>query len=574
MTREEEKILHVDGPPGDEPRTARNWLAERLSRLSKRTWLITIAALFAFALLIYWLWPSKKAAAEEETVDIVVSVRVAQAERGSIAAEVTALGTIFPREQATVSPKINAQIKNMPLLKNKPVKAGDVLATLEARDLQAQRAEAASALDEAQANLRLLSGGTIPEANVQDDKALRDARANVANARATYERRLGLFEHGGISKKDLEASQLALTTAENDLRAAEAAARLHQTATNPNNRAAAAARAKQAQDRLANLDTQLSYAVIRAPFAGVITDQFQYQGEFAAAGAKLFNIADVSEVIVKAPVSDTVATDLKVGDPATVLPQELPDEKIEGKISLISRASDPQNRTVEIWVNLKNEGGRLRANSAAKVTVATNTATDAIIVPTPAVTLKATNADEGTVMVVDENSVAHETKVTVGIRTADQMEITSGLQGGETVVIEGNYALPDGAKIEVNSGGDEEDQGDKDEGAGGGAAPGGGTPQQGAPADNGASPTPGGGAKSGQGTGDNSAPNGGGKAAAPAPNTETTPNNPAATNPQSPSGNGKTPQGAGTKSGADTKATPNSKSGTGAKPPAQPGVKP
>src|ERR1051325_11877695 len=96
-------------------------------------------------------------------------------------------------------------------------------------------------------------------------------RERMAQTRATYERRLALYAGGGISKKDVEASQLALTTAENDLRAAEAASRLHQTASNPNNRAAAASRVRQAQDRLAALDTQLSYAVIRAPFAGVIT---------------------------------------------------------------------------------------------------------------------------------------------------------------------------------------------------------------------------------------------------------------------------------------------------------------
>jgi HlyD family secretion protein len=554
MAREDDKILQIDKPPDGEPRTARSRLAERFSHVSTRAWLITIASLVAFGLLIYWLWPSKKAAAEEEAADVVVSVRVAKAERGTISAETTVLGNIFPREQATVSPKINAQIKNMALLKNKPVRAGDVLATLEARDLQAQRAEAASALEEAQANLRLLSGGTIPEGNVQDEKAVRVARANVSNARATYERRLALFERGGISKKDLEAAELALTTAENDLRAAEAATRLHQTATNPNNRAAAASRVKQAQDRLANLDTQLSYAVIRAPFSGVITDQFQYQGEFAAAGAKLLNIADVSEVIVKAPISDTVAVDLKVGDPATVLPQELPDEKIDGKISLISRASDPQNRSVEIWINLKNEGGRLRANSAAKVVVTTQTATDAVIVPASAVTLKATSADEGTVMVVDEESVANETKVTVGIRTPDQIEITAGLQGGETVVIEGNYALPDKTKVEVSTGSDEEEEGGADEGGGGGAAPGSGTPQQGAPADKGA--------------GDNSGTNSGGTTnPTTKPGTGTTPDNPTGTNPQSP-----------TKGGADTKttpsATPNTKGGSGAKPPAQPGVKP
>jgi len=62
--------------------------------------------------------------------------------------------------------------------------------------------------------------------------------------------------------------------------------------------------------------------------------------------------------------------------------------------------------------------------------------------------------------VVDAANVAHEIKVTIGIRTADKIEIVSGLQGGETVVIEGNYALPDGTKVEVAK---EEEKPDDDE---------------------------------------------------------------------------------------------------------------
>ena len=73
---------------------------------------------------------------------------------------------------------------------------------------------------------------------------------------------------------------------------------------------------------------------------------------------------------------------------------------------------------------------------------------NAVIVPTSAVTLDATNANSGTVMVVDAKSVAHETKVTTGAHTRERTQITSGLHGGETVVIEGNYGLPDGTKVQ------------------------------------------------------------------------------------------------------------------------------
>lgn len=438
--------------------------SERNSPLRRRRMLVASASIIALFLvsLAAMVWRSRKATDQTEESSAVVSVRVAKAEKQSISSQVAALGTISAREQATVSAKISAQIKQMPLLKNKLFHAGEVIAVLESRDLQAQRAEAVAALGEARANERSITTGNIPQMNAQDEKALRDARANVTNARATYERRRELFEKGGISKRDLEASQLALTTAENDLRLAEQTADLRAKALNPNDRALAAARVEQAQQRLGALDAQMSYATIRAPFTGVVTDQFQFQGEYAAAGARLFTIADISQVIVKAPFADTVAAQLKVGDAATVQPTDGPEKQMTGQISLVSRASDPTNRTVEVWVKLSNEAGQLRANGAAQMIVSTGVKNDALVIPASAVTLEATNADEGTVMVVDASSVAHEKKVTAGIRSGGKLEITSGLQEGETVVIEGNYALPDGTKVEVSkgdAGGDEKKKG-------------------------------------------------------------------------------------------------------------------
>src|SRR5206468_8319725 len=103
---------------------------------------------------------------------------------------------------------------------------------------------------------------------------------------------------------------------------------LRAASLNPNDRALAAAKVAEAQQHLATLDAQLGYATIRSPITGIVTDQFQYEGEFAAAGAKLVTIADVSQVIVKAPFADTVASELKVGDPATVLPTDSAGESM------------------------------------------------------------------------------------------------------------------------------------------------------------------------------------------------------------------------------------------------------
>ncbi len=403
---------------------------------------------FALVLLVIWRWRKSKSETEPE-VTAVVSVKVVKVEKGSIAAPMVAVGTIWPREKADVGAKVSAQIKTMALLKNKFVRAGEVIAVLESRDLRAQRAEAAAALNQARAEERSLVTGTIPKTNAEDQKALNDARAKVNNARALYDRRLALYEKGGISKKDLEASQLDLTTAEDELRLQEQTVTLRARSLNPNDRALAAAKTAEAQQHLATLDAQLSYATIRSPISGIVTDQYQYQGEFASACGKLVTIADVSTVIVKAPFSDTVAGELKTGETASVVPTDTSAEEMRGQVTLLSRSSDPTNRTVEVWVTLANGAGRLRANGAAQVTIAANSKSDAMIVPASAVTLEASNANEGTVMVVDAQNVAHERKVTVGIRTNDKMEVVEGLQEGETVVIEGNFALPDGTKVEI-----------------------------------------------------------------------------------------------------------------------------
>lgn len=423
---------------------------------------VVAAIFFILVVLVVWRW-RKSHETESEEANVVVSVKVAKAEKGNIAAQVVAVGTIWPRDKADVGAKISAQIRKMSLLKDRFVHAGDVIALLESRDLQAQRAEAVAALNQARAEERSLVTGTIPKTNAEDQKALNDARAKVNNARALYDRRRGLYERGGISKKDLEQSQLDLTTAEDELRLAQQTVALRRQSLNPNDRALAAAKTAEAQQHVATLDAQLSYATIRAPITGIVTDQFQYQGEFASAGGKLVTIADISSVIVKAPFSDTVAAQLKVGDTVSVLPTDTSAEEMHGQVTLLSRSTDPTSRAVEVWVTLANDRGHLRANGAAQVTVSANSKDDAVVVPASAVTLEAANADEGTVMVVDAQNVAHETKVTIGIRTADKIEIVEGLQGGETIVVEGNYALPDGTKVEVAKDEEKKDEEKKDE---------------------------------------------------------------------------------------------------------------
>ncbi|MEA2329627.1 MAG: hypothetical protein QOE68_4586 [Thermoanaerobaculia bacterium] len=414
----------------------------------KRRRVQIIAAAVFVLIVVGWCWHQRGGAAAVETSQPVVSVRLAKVEIGPIAQPLDLVGTISARQEATLSPKVSAQIAQMGLLKNRVVRRGDVLAVLESRDLNAQQAEAAAALREAEIGITNTGSGAIPLTNAQDVKAVRDAQGTLDNARKTYERRKTLFEQGGISKKDLETSQLDVTKAEDDLRLAEKSASLHQGTTNPSDLATARSKAQQAAGHLAALAAQAGYATIRAPFDGVIGDQFLFQGDFANAGTKMLTIADTSTVIVKAPLSVDASMHVHAGDVATIQPDSLPGVTMQGTVSLVGRAADPQSRAVELWITLPNSDGRLRPNSAARVTVNSGGVANAVVVPTAAVTLDATNANSGTVMVVDAKSVAHEVKVTTGAHSRERTQITSGLHGGETIVIEGNYGLPDGTKVQ------------------------------------------------------------------------------------------------------------------------------
>ncbi|HLJ75706.1 MAG TPA: efflux RND transporter periplasmic adaptor subunit, partial [Thermoanaerobaculia bacterium] len=411
---------------------------------------VVVTAVVIALVAVFLIWRSCSApSSDEKGANVVAAVRVAKAAVGTISRQVTAVATLAPIREATISPKVAAQITKMDLLTNRPVRAGTELAVLESRDLAAQRAEAAAAVQEAQATARTTTAGNIPLTNAADQKALIDARGAVDNARKTYERRQSLFQQGGIAEKDLEASRLALTNAENDLHVAEASAKVHGAITNPGDARVAQSRVNQAELRLATLDAQLSYTVIRAPFDGIVTAQYQYQGDMANPGAKLLTVADISSLIAKTQVAEEVATTLKQGDAVTVLPDDLPGQRFAGVVSLVGSAADPVSRSVEVWVRIPNPGARLRANGVAQLVIAAQPVSNAVIVPSSAVTLDATNGSSGTVMVVDAQSVAHEVHVVTGIRNEQRTQIVSGLHGGETVVIEGNYGLPDSTKVTI-----------------------------------------------------------------------------------------------------------------------------
>lgn len=426
-----------------------------MKRTSAR--LLTAAFVAAILAVMALLASGCGSSGEEAEAEPVVAVTTAKAKVGDIARTVTATGSVGSKSQATVSPKVGGPIASMPVLQGKYVHAGDVIATIESRDLRAAASEADAAVREAEAALKEVQAGTNPQGNAERQRALADAEAALRNAETVYARKKMLYDRGGIPKKELDDAQLALETARNEAELARRELQLTRSTLNLTNARQAEARLAQARERAANAHAQLDYATVRSPIDGIVTQQYHYKGDYVASGEKLVDVVDTAQKVVKAQVPDDAATPIETGARTEVHPAS-GGETVHGTVELVTHAVDPASRMVEVWIGQLGASPELRPGEFAKVSIVTEDAENVVLVPPSAVTLESPTAETGIVMVVDDTNVAHEVEVKVGVRTADAIQIVEGVAAGQTVIVEGNYALPDGTKVrpvEASSGGEE-----------------------------------------------------------------------------------------------------------------------
>ena len=374
----------------------------------------------------------------------VVTVQVAAVKRGAIEREVTADAVLYPLHQATIVPKISAPVGEFYVQRGSRVHAGELLAKLESRDLAAAVTENQGAYEQAQATYRTAVNSNVPE-NLQKAKlGVKGTRQTLDAAQKVYSSDQTLYSQGAIPHKQLEDAGVALTQAQNQYDIAVKHLQALESFANQDAVKAAQGQLTSAEGRYQAAQAQLSYAEIRSPIDGVVTDRPLYKGEMATPGSPLLTIMDLSRVVARAHVTAAQASLLKAGDAATL---EAPgiDAPVPATVSLVSPAVDPGSTTVQVWVEAPNRGGALKVGSTVHITLVAETVKNALLIPAAALL---TASDGSTsVMVVGAGDVAHQTDVKTGIRQGDEIQITSGLEAGQKVVTEGAYGLPDGTKV-------------------------------------------------------------------------------------------------------------------------------
>ena len=368
------------------------------SKLSRRA--ITVAA--AGLLLVvaagagYWRFV--------RAIDVPVAVAAA----GAIAARVVGPGTVQARIPVTLSARIGATVVQMHADVGDAVQQGQLLVTLDDRDLSARRGVVAGQQD---ALLRNTEGARA---------ALAKAQADLELARGKQRRDAELLAQGFVSQAVLDASNAVRDGAAAGVAAAQAALSAR----------AAEARSLAHESRYA--ETVLSYTRLVAPMHGVVIQRLAEVGNTVVPGTPLLKIVDPKSLWVATRVDESVVGRVQPGQAASIRLRS--GEVLPGKVARIARQSDAATRELDVHVAFDTVPQRFAIDQEAEVSIGVGE-DRGILVPLTALTRD--KAGREGVLVIDGGSAGGRTRfqpVQTGGADARQALVLKGLAGGETIV--------------------------------------------------------------------------------------------------------------------------------------------
>lgn len=378
----------------------------------------------------------------------VVEVQAATVTQNSIRQIITSDAELYARSIATIVPKISAPVQKFHVNRGSRVRAGQLLATLENKDLAASVEQAKGAYEQAQANYASSTPEGVPQQLQQAQLDVTATKQAADAQRAVYQSRQKLYQQGAISRNLLNDSRVSYTKAENDYQLAVGRLKGLQSGGQDQALKLAEGQLAAAKGQYEAALANFNYSQIYSPIDGVVTDRPLYEGQMAAAGTPMMTIMDLSSVVARAFLSPQQAALLHVGDPATVSQGEAASaNSIPGKVTVVSPALDPNSTTVQVWVEVPNRRDQLKPGSTVRVDIVAKIIKDALVVPPNALL----TGDDGSasVMVIGSDRHAHQTKVTLGIRTNKEVQILTGLHAGQQVVTTGAFGLPDNTEVRV-----------------------------------------------------------------------------------------------------------------------------
>src|SRR5579864_2807258 len=361
---------------------------------------------------------------KEEEAQPVVSVQAEPVKQGSISQVITSDAVLFPMNQATIVPKVAAPVLKAYVVRGTKVHQGQLLVTLENKDLYAAAQENRGNLEQAQAAATIATSNAVPEELQKAELDTQAAKENLDAQQKIYDSRQNLFKQGALPRKDLDASAVAMVQARAQYNESQKHLAGLQAVGGQQEIKSANAQLTAAQGKYKGAEAQLQYSEIRSPIDGVVTDGPWYPGMMPQAGVPLVTVMNLSQMVAKAHIPQNQAVLLKKGDEASIKVAGA-DEAVKGKVVMVSPALDPGSTTVEVWVQAPNPEGTLKAGASASLSMVAKTVANALTVPAQA--LITDEEGKKSLMVIGSDGKAHKRDVETGIQTADAVQVVSGV---------------------------------------------------------------------------------------------------------------------------------------------------
>ena len=421
---------------------------------NRRCWRSIFLLLLGFAVLV--ADGCKKKA--EEAPEVSVTVQAAHPTLGPISEEIAADAILAPISAAAISPRISAPIRAEYVQRGAHVRRGQLLVSLDDRDLKGSALDSSGAVTSAQANYTAATQTTIPEEVKKAELDMTQLKAALAVASRTARERQELYKQGALSGREADAAYAGEVQAQTAYDAARQHAALLEQTTRVTDRQSAQGQLTSAQGKLENAQAQVSFAHLRSPIDGVVTDRPFFPGETAAAGTPVIIVMDTSSLLAKLHLAQASAQKLRLGHSAKVT---LPgvEDPVDATVSFISPALDSGSTTMEVWLKLPNSNGRFKVGTPVHAVMQGTTVSNGVQLPAGAIV----PADDGStnVVLVQPDGTTKKQPVKVGIRTADAVQILNGVSVRDNVVTEGGYGLDNGTKVTIGKPGSAA-EGDRD----------------------------------------------------------------------------------------------------------------
>jgi len=359
--------------------------------------------------------------------------QLAKVEKGDIARSVVATGKVQPITKVELKSKASGIVTRLDVDINQRVKQGQVLAQLDQIEILAQVNAQKAQLAAAESNER------AAQAAIQFDKVSAEA-PDLPMYEHTYKRNLEMSKDGVVSQQALDNAQQQYLAATNvrDKAVAQIAvdtSKLHQ----------AQAQVQQSQASLKQLEEQLSYTTVTSPMDGVILSRDVELGDavssilvMGSTATLIMTIGDTTQVYVQGKVDESDIGKVYMGQPARIKVESFKDKTFLGKVTKIAPLGVEKDNvtTFEVRVSIDNPGGELKANMTANAEILLEEHKGVLAVPEQAVIYdKDRNAS---VEVPDPKEKKGRRKVSIkaGISNGTRTEILSGLNAGETVILQ------------------------------------------------------------------------------------------------------------------------------------------